>query len=190
MELVKFVLHGESPMSHSRYINEKRLSEKETAQDFEARTWKGRLHVNENGEVIIPPMMVKNALAECAKFLGIQIPGKGKSNYTKHFEAGLLASTPIRLGIKAEDVKGEWLFLNADGRRGGNKRVEKCYPRIEAGWEGEGEMYILDALITHAVFEHHLKSAGQFIGLGRFRPRMGGFYGRFSVKSVKYAKVE
>jgi hypothetical protein len=35
------------------------------------------------------------------------------------------------------------------------------------------------------VFEHHLHEAGKFIGIGRFRPRNNGFYGRFDVLGVR-----
>ena len=32
----------------------------------------------------------------------------------------------------------------------------------------------------------HLKEAGQFIGLGRFRPRKNGYYGRFEIVSIAW----
>lgn len=67
---------------------------KETADAFEARTWHYRIHQDDEG-VIIPAMCFKNCLSEAAKFLSIQIPGKGKSTYTKHFEAGVLVSKPV-----------------------------------------------------------------------------------------------
>jgi len=44
--------------------------------------------------------------------------------------------------------------------------------------------YILDEIITKEVFERTLTMAGQFIGIGRFRPQNNGFYGRFEVVMV------
>ena len=38
------------------------------------------------------------------------------------------------------------------------------------------------------VFEDHLKEAGNFIGVGRFRPRMNGFYGRFKVDKIDWSE--
>ena len=38
--------------------------------------------------------------------------------------------------------------------------------------------------ITLSVFRKHLEEAGKFIGIGRFRPRNNGFYGRFEVKEI------
>ena len=179
-------LTGTTPYSQSKHYTTEKLS-KEIPRDYEARTWADRLHVDGNNEVYIPQMALKNCLSECAKFLGIQIPGKGKSTYTKHFEAGVLVVDPLVLPIKADDVDHEVLHVPSDGRRGGSTRVEKCFPLIHS-WEGYVEFLIFDEIITQDVFENHLRDAGSFIGVGRFRPRNNGFYGRFSVESVDWVK--
>lgn len=82
-----------SPYSQSRYYQTEKLP-REIARDYEARTWRDRMHSmpEPDGRVFIPPMAFKNCLSEIAKFLGEQIPGKGKSTYTKHFEAGILVT--------------------------------------------------------------------------------------------------
>ena len=173
-----------SPYSQSRHYTTEKLP-KELAKDYEARTWRDRLHTTDAGEVFIPPMSFKNCLSEAAKFLGIQIPGKDKSTYTKHFEAGVLVMDGLHLGIKAADVKGEWLFVPSDGVRGSGKRVDKCFPVIHE-WGGNVTFHVLDETITEDVFLNHLKQAGAFIGIGRFRPLNNGFYGRFAVESVTW----
>lgn len=177
-------LESVSPYSQSRYHGEEKLN-KETSVDYERRTWRSRLHVNDGGHVFIPPMAFKNCLAEAAKFMSRQIPGKGKSTYTKHFEAGLLVTDPVDLGIKAADVQGEWLFVPSDGVRGSGKRVEKCFPVIHE-WSGDVTFHVLDDTITEDIFNQHLSEAGNFIGIGRFRPRNNGFYGRFAVRAVTW----
>jgi len=176
-------LKSSSPYSQSKHYQVEKL-EKEKADDYEKRTWRERLHVNPEGFVVIPPMAIKNCVSEAAKYLGIQIPGKGKATYTKHFEAGLLIMDQIVLPIKKEDVPGEWYFVPADGRRGSGKRVSKCFPVIHQ-WEGSVEIHVLDETITRDVLLQHLEEAGKFIGLGRFRPRNNGFYGRFSVEGLE-----
>ena len=179
-------LRSDSPYSQSKFHNTPKIG-KETPGDYEKRNWRKRLHVDGNGEVFIPPMALKNCLSEAAKFESIKIPGKSNATYTKHFEAGILIHEPIMLGIKGEDVKGEWLFLNSDGKRGGSKRVMKCYPMIEE-WKGTAMIYVFDENITGDVLFQHLDIAGQFIGMGRFRPRNNGFYGRFKVVSLEVQK--
>ncbi|CAJ8843978.1 Uncharacterised protein [Burkholderia pseudomallei] len=177
-------IKGVSPYSQSKHYNTEKLP-KELAKDYETRTWRDRLHATDDGTVFIPPMSFKNCLSEAAKFLSLQIPGKGKATYTKHFEAGVLVTDALHLNIKKDDVPGEWLFVPADGIRGSGKRVEKCFPVIHQ-WNGDVTFHILDETITRDVFEHVLTQAGAFIGIGRFRPRNNGFYGRFKLESLNW----
>lgn len=175
-----------SPYSQSRhYVVDKINNGKESHSEYEKRTWRERLHVNDDGLVFIPPMALKNCLSEAAKFLQRRIPGKGKSTYTKHFEAGVLVTDGIVLPIKKEDVPGQWLFVPSDGKRGSGSRVDKCFPVIKE-WTGSVTFYVLDETIDEETFKEHLKEAGQFIGIGYFRPRNNGYWGRFSVESVQW----
>lgn len=180
-------VEGVAPYSQGRPYEVDRL-QGEGHDDYERRTWRNRMHVDNQGQVYIPPMAYKNALAETAKFLQLQIPGKGKNQYTKHFEAGVLAFEPAYLGIKVDAVQHERLFVPADGRPGGGTRVHKYFPRIEPGWMAEFKYLVFDDTVLQTwaetgqtVFEFVLTGCGQFVGLGRFRPIKRGFYGRFQV---------
>lgn len=177
-------LESVSPYSQSQKIRSPK-EPRETSADHEKRCWKERCHVNDKGNVFIPPMAFKNCLAEAAKYLGMQIPGKGKATYTKHVEAGVLVLEGLTLPQKIDDVEGEWLFLPADGKRGSGKRVDKCYPLFRE-WKGDLLWHILDDAITPDVFETHIREAGNFIGIGRFRPRNNGYYGRFKVTDIEW----
>lgn len=185
MKTAVATLRSVSPYSQSKHYTTEKLP-KELAKDYEARTWRDRLHVNEHGSVVIPPMSFKNCLSEAAKYLSIQIPGKGKATFTKHVESGCLVTDGLDLGIKKEDVKGEWLFVPSDGVRGSGKRVEKCFPVIHE-WSGQIVFHVLDETVTQDIFKHILEQAGAFIGIGRFRPRNNGFYGRFKVEHLHWS---
>lgn len=184
MKIVSIRLKSASPISFGRHHTTPK-KDRELANEYEHRTWQERLHYTAEGEVFIQPMALKNCLASTAKFLGLQIPGKGKSTYTKHFESGLLCTDPIKLGIHKDTVEREVLFVPSDGIRGSGKRVEKVFPLIRE-WQGEATLYVLDDILSQKVLETHLDAAGKFIGLGRFRPQNNGFYGRFaaSIESV------
>jgi len=185
MKTVRVTITGVSPYSQSKHYDVPKL-EKESSGDYEARTWRERLHTDENGNVFIPPMSFKNCLSDAAKFLSISIPGKGKSTYTKHFEAGVLVVDAMVLPVKKDGVPGEWLFVPSDGIRGSGKRVNKCFPIIHQ-WGGVVTFHILDETITESVFHKVLEEAGRFIGIGRFRPRNNGFYGRFKVDKLEWS---
>ena len=181
MKTVYATIEGVSPYSQSKAIQ----SVKNTGEghdDFELRTWKERLHVNDAGNVFIPPMAIKNMLSDCARFLSETVSGKGKSTWTKHFEAGIMVIQPADIGVKADSVIGERLFVPSDGKKGGGTRVWKTFPLIKA-WKAELEIILLDPMLIDKPqkVEEYLGHAGKFIGLGRFRPRNGGFYGRFKV---------
>jgi hypothetical protein len=180
-------LKSVSPYSQSKVITDERKN-KELHKDFEERTWRNRLHRMPDGSVFIPPMSLSNCIKEAAKYMSIQVPGKAKQTYTKNFEAGVLVSDPIVLPNHADDVEGEWQFVPSDGKRGGGKRVWKCFPLIPE-WEGTATYYILDDIITQDVFDQVLRGAGQFIGIGRFRPRNCGFYGRYKVEEVQWTEM-
>jgi hypothetical protein len=64
--------------------------------------------------------------------------------------------------------------------------VPRTFPVVR-NWSAQATFYVLDDAITEKAFTYHLEQAGKFIGIGRFRPRNGGFYGRFSVESVTWS---
>jgi hypothetical protein len=166
----------------------------ESHDDYRKRTWRSHLHSNGDGMVFIPPGAIKNCTSEAAKYMNIGIPGKGKSTYTKHCEAGVACIKPIELGIDTKDVQSETLFLPADGKRGSGKRIWKTYPLISE-WEGDVELLILDEVVLqtsrasgNTVLQDICEGSGQYIGIGRFRPRNNGYYGRFTVENFKVHK--
>lgn len=181
-------LIGESPISFSAPLQSVRETG-EKHDDFEQRTWRERLHADAKGNVFIPNTAVKNCLSEVAKYLSETVKGQGKATYTKHFEAGVMCIQPIMLGVKRDDVPGERLFVPSDGKRGGGSRVWKTFPVIHE-WMGDAEVLILDPVISPEKVQEYLTHAGKFIGLGRFRPRNNGFYGRFRVENFKAGAVK
>lgn len=191
MRVATATLESISPYSSSRFYDVPMLGRPdgtitESKADYEKRTWRERCHVDAADDAFMPPMAFKNCLSEIAKYISVQIPGKGKSTYTKHFEAGVMVLDGVPLGIKKSEVEGEWLFVPASGRRGDGKRVQKCFPLFRT-WKGDVTFHILDDVITQQIFEQHLRDAGNFIGVGRFRPRNNGYYGRFKVVGLKWA---
>lgn len=185
MKTATFTLNGVSPISFSRHVQSPKNTG-ESGAAYEERTWRERCHTDANGLVIFPGMALKNMLADTAKFLAESVPGKGKATYTKHFEAGLMVVNPLEFGVPLKDVESETLFVPSDGKRGGGKRVEKTFPLIRK-WSVAGEVIILDPLLEESVdvLERYLTYAGKFIGMGRWRPRNNGMYGRFTVSGFK-----
>lgn len=185
MKVYQCTIKGISPLSWSRfYENDVPKLEKEIAKDYEERTWQNRIHVDDQDNIFIPGASFKKCLEECAQFLSIQIPGKGKSTYTKHFLAGIGIYENATIGKKRNEISKEWFLVPSNGRRGDGTRVQKCFPRID-GWGATFEINIFDETITTSVLKEHIEQAGRLIGLGRYRPRNGGSYGRFILEDLR-----
>jgi hypothetical protein len=197
MKIATAQIEGVSPYSQSRHYDRVEVPplQGENNRDYESRTWRNRLHVNADGYIQIPPMSFKLAITEAAKYLSIKVPGGGKQTYTKNFEAGILTTTPIVLPLLAKDCASEVLFVPSDGRRGSGSRVEKVFPLITK-WGGtlpimvfdEATLNIYDVTTKKSVLQYVLEQAGMFIGVGRFRPKNNGFYGRFAVKKFSVSE--
>ena len=181
-------LASASPYSQSRFFTKEEVPplEKESAQAYDQRNWRNRQHYNTKGEVYIPPMALKNALMEVSQYLGEKIAGKGNATWTKHFMAGILCTEPVMLGVNKDETECETFMCHADGKRGSGTRVPRTFPVIRE-WKGQATFFVLDETITQDVFRRYLEEAGKFIGIGRFRPRNAGFYGRFQVTDLKWS---
>lgn len=177
-------LVSDSPYSQSKHHSTPEL-DKEHKSDYEDRTWRERMHYDSNGVVFIPATQFMNSIKAAAKYLNIQIVGKGKSTYTKHFDSGVMVVDNLSMGINKNDVERESVFVPSDGRVGGTTRVVKHFALIPK-WEGSVTYYILDNIIIEDVFDKVLRECGSLIGIGRFRPRNRGWYGRFNVKKIEW----
>lgn len=188
MSIRKFTvdLKGASPLSFSRHHTTPKLTQKETPEQWEQRTWREKLHYNPDTlECFIGPMFFKNGLSEAAKFANIKIPGQRNATYTKHFERGVIVSDPAPLlsnsaVVTKDTVQSETFYVPADGVRGGGKRVDRTFP-VVTPWSTTVIFQVWDDVIGEEIFLRILKEFGLFIGIGRFRPQNNGYYGRFTI---------
>lgn len=177
-------LKGVTPISFSAPVCTPK-DRGESSDAHEKRICRERLHLDAAGNAAVPGMAVKNMLTVCARFLSQNVPGKGKATFTKHFEAGLMVPDQwltIEPRVNRDDVELEDLYVPSDGRKGGGKRVWRHFPVIR-NWSVDVMLVAVDPTITARpdVIEDHLRHAGIFVGLLRWRPINGGVYGKFEV---------
>lgn len=154
---------------------------KENHEDYERRTWRSGLHVNEKGKVFMPGVSMHKALVAAAAFAGEKIKGKGSKTYTQRFKAGIMVMNDSAFPIAAAEIAPQILFVPSDGKPGGGKRVTKYFGTVPPGWRASFEVSVFDELITDEVLARTLIDAGKFVGLGVWRPERGGYNGRFEV---------
>jgi len=184
MKKATVTLSSASPYSQSRrYDAEVPKLDKESSAAYDERCWREHQHYDKKtGEVFIPPMALKNALTGSAKYRGEKVQGKGAKTWTSYFTAGLLVTDPVMLGIHKDKTESEAVYCDPLGKKGGSggSQVLRRFPVIQE-WSAKATFIILDETITKDVFTKVLIEAGQFVGLGRFRPANNGLYGRFHV---------
>jgi hypothetical protein len=186
MKVATVELTSVTPYSASRMHDTPKL-EKERADEYEGRTWREKAYYDESGVAYIPSIAFKQSIDAAAKYLSLQVPGKGKATYTKNFASGVLCSDNMPLGLTRDNVTGVTINAHADGRRGSGKRVKRTMP-VFPKWSGKLTFYIFDDAIPKDIFEYVIKESGKFIGVGQYRPQNGGLNGRWEVKSVQWTE--
>jgi len=178
-------IQGVTPYSPSRhYSAEVPKLKDETADEYDARTWRTHAHVNSKKNIIIPGIAFQWAVKEMAKRRGDRIPGKGQKTFTKAFES-IDVIGDIDTGINVDKVECESFMANADGIRGSGKRVLRRFPIVRA-WAGALTFLIMNDLVTEDRFRETINDAGLLIGVGRRRPEKAGPFGRFAILSVDW----
>lgn len=186
MKVCTATIKSVTPFSASRMHDTPKI-EKERPDEYEERTWREKAHYAPDGVAFIPGIAFKQALDSAAKFLSIQVPGKGKATFTKHFLSGVLCADNLSLGLSREQMNKTTINANSDGVRGSGKRVKRSFPTIPS-WGGPLTFYVLDDTISKDVFERVLKESGRFIGVGQYRPQNGGTNGRYEVIKTEWTE--
>lgn len=190
MKTYQIKLESTTPLIFGKQIDPLQHPKEDREQhgDYDLRIWREKAHwtgPDKTAKAVIPSVYIKRALEDCAKYLGIQIPGKGKSNYTKHFKSGVqVIGAGMELPETRETIGSVAISCNADGKRGSGVRVTRRFPMVQK-WTSEIKVLIVDEIITDKVLREHIEKAGMLIGIGSFRLEKGNASGGFRVVSMK-----
>jgi hypothetical protein len=168
------------------------MLDRETHDDYDARTWRDKCTVNDAGQVCVPSMGMKQCIDTAAFKLGMKVPNRRGATYKNFFASGFFCDgdVPIANGkpLTPADALMVKINANADGRRGSGTRVKRRFPNFPK-WSGVAEFTITDDIITQDIFQDHVKSAGMIVGIGRFRPENGGTNGRFRATKFEWREM-
>ena len=162
---------------------------KEGHDAYENRTWVQRTHVNDDGQLIIPAEAFQFSIRDGAAYLSEKIQGRGNEKWTKHFASGIMVPDDVVLPERRETVDGQWLFLDANGKRGSGTRVWRKLPFVR-GWAADISIVALDDMITYEILKRVIEHAGQFVGIGQNRPQKGGRRGRYDLTELVELTIE
>lgn len=190
-------IQGVSIVSFSKYIpaNEpgyEKLS-RESAEQWDKRFWKKKAHYNDDGNVILTDMMIKNSLIEATKYMPEKVPGQGRKQWGGFFAAGIIVPSRVdqfEIILNGNKIKEETLIHKDELVGKQDKKIPARYPSIPPGWTATGDIWIAEQIITADIVEKYLTIAGNFVGLGRWRAGKGGPYGRFIVTDFEEGELD
>ena len=174
-------LESMGPVRFNKHLTAEGLPN-ETKEDYEKRVWQERGEYDDDDKLFLRSVKFRKCIQTAAQWMNIQIPGSGKATYTKHFKGGVIVMNSIAIDVHRGDVQGEWLFT-APRKNDGKRWV--CFPVVKE-WSGILQVNIIDEKITPEVFERVINFAGMGVGIGSYRPEVGGDYGRFEVISLDF----
>ena len=175
---------GVTPYSASRQPGEEKAPD-ETWDEYYNRVWKRMAHVDQHGEVFVPGSAFKLCLDEATQNLNEKVPGKGHQTWTGIFRMGVAPISNMPLGIGLDDLRQEWVYCHASGKRGPGTRVMRAFPMVD-NWRGSITMRVFNDSITQAKFEEFFGKAGLLAGVGRGRPSTGCPMGNGRFKPVEF----
>lgn len=190
ISVANVTLENLSPYSQSRYIDqdagETVKKNKEAPDAYDARIWRHKMSVSEDGStVVIPAHGMHQCLADASSYVGERIAGKGMKTWAQKFRAGVSIIADIPLNIDPADVQAVKVICHSQGRRGPGARVVRRFPQIPS-WSATFDILVLDLEIDEKQMRSTIEAAGLFVGIGRFRPQNTGTNGRFALRDMTW----
>jgi hypothetical protein len=130
-----------------------------------------------DGKAHLPSTYLRSAIVEAAK--QFKITGKGKSTYSK------LAGSVIEVGPEFSPIVGDWKEFRIAAVNPMTKgRMMVSRPRFDS-WSVKFEITILDDSLPVGVLNEILQHAGNYVGVGDWRPDKKGMFGKFMLTSFQ-----
>lgn len=191
MRIATVKVKGLTPYSQSR-PHQSVKEKSESFDEFENRAWREHIHVDEDGDVVMPISVILKGMASSAQYLsaGGELKKRGTAKWTQNFRAGLAMAKAAKIGKKPEDARPERVFCKANpANPKGSGSVWRVFPIFDE-WSATLEIHLLDDTIPEDVFTKVTEAFGLFNGVGRARPQMSPYgLGRFVVVEVVIKEI-
>lgn len=134
---------------------------------------------NEVGEICLPGKYLSSAITEAARYRSD--PQYQNRSARNRYRVGIHPLTSLAsLNTKCWDYVHVSIILVQ------GQKIRRTRPAFKAGWRATVDLKILDPeQIPFEAFSETMRWAGQFIGVGDFRPN----YGRFAVETINQHAV-
>lgn len=135
-------------------------------------------YIDENNKFFIPADHIKGALIGAGALVKSKVGNAKKS--MKNIVAGMFFIEPDRIELSGE--------MSIDKRSAVNRNIKARVICIRPKWNNWSASFILavdNDTITEETIKELFYNAGQYIGIGSFRPTNNGSFGRFQTEKIK-----
>ena len=137
---------------------------------------------NDDGHCFIPSSQIKAALIEAGKLVKGKVGSATKS--MKNIVAGMFLVTPEQILLPDYDTIDKRSAVN----RNVKARIITVRPKWNVGWEVEFTLKVKIDTLTPEMIKNIIQYAGEYIGIGSFRPTNNGEFGCYDVVSITEMK--
>ena len=181
MKKYKIEIKGISPyLMHKFGEEESQLKTKTGSKDYQGEVINA-LYKLPNGEIYVPSTQLHGALIEAGKQM--KVVGRGKSTYSKLF-GSFVVLEPEAIKMLNQKWETDARAVVVPSTKG---RIVRYRPKFME-WGLEFNVHLEDLEIPSEVLKEGFERAGNYVGIGDFRPGKKGPFGRFQVISFKEIK--
>lgn len=137
---------------------------------------------NGNGKCFIPADQIRGALIGAGTYVKAKVGGRAKS--MKQIVAAMFMVNPDHIELPDYD--------QIDKRSAVNRNVKArviCVRPKWSVWEVEFTLLVMNDTLTQETIKSILEYAGDYVGIGSFRPTNNGMFGRFEIKEFALCGV-
>lgn len=136
---------------------------------------------NKEGKNFIPSDQIRGALINAGSYVKAKVGGRSKS--MKVIVAAMFVVTPDHIILPDYDAIDKRSAVN----RHVKARIIKIRPKWTT-WEADFILQIGEKSITTETISSIIQYAGDYVGIGAFRPTCNGMFGRFELVNIEEIK--
>lgn len=132
---------------------------------------------NKEGKCFIPADQIRGALIGAGSYLKAKVGGRSKS--MKVIVAATFVATPDQIELPDYDA--------VDKRSAVNNKVKARIIVIRpkwTQWSAEFELQVFEDSISESQIKELFQYAGNYVGIGSYRPTNNGMFGRFELTEL------
>jgi len=137
-----------------------------------------RCYRNPDGKCYIPADQLRCSFINAGAYIKSKVGGRGKS--MKQLVAAMFTITPEQIIIPDYDVIDKRSTVN----RNVKARIITIRPKWTE-WEPEFTLLVAEKSITTDMVRNVIEYAGNYVGIGSYRPTNNGMFGRFELKHIE-----